>query len=70
LGLRSRRAVYRWRAAEERESRCYRRRSLRLSRTNRVKSHISAILYSKGGRFVISDLLFESRGYYYTLDQL
>jgi hypothetical protein len=40
--------------------------TLRLSRSSRVESHISAILHSKSGRFVISNLLFESRGYYYT----
>lgn len=39
--------------------------TLRLSHSGRVESHVSAILNSKGARFVISNLLFEPRGYYY-----
>ncbi|MGC1380387.1 MAG: hypothetical protein WA814_05115 [Candidatus Baltobacteraceae bacterium] len=39
--------------------------TLRLSRNSRVESHISAVLVDRGGRFVISNLLYEPRGYYY-----
>ncbi len=39
--------------------------TLRLSPNNRVESHVSAILIDRDGRFVVSNLLFEPRGYYY-----
>ena len=39
--------------------------TLRLSRDSRVETHVSAVLADEHGRFVISNLLFEPRGYYY-----
>lgn len=38
---------------------------LRLSGSGRVESHVTVILRSQDGRFVISNLQFEPRGYYY-----
>jgi hypothetical protein len=39
--------------------------TLRLSGSSRGESQVSAILHSQGDRFVITNLLFKPRGYYY-----
>jgi hypothetical protein len=39
--------------------------TLRLSGNSGVESHVSAILVDRDSRFVVSNLLFEPRGYYY-----
>jgi hypothetical protein len=36
-----------------------------VGKVGRIENHVSAILVDRDGRFVVSNLLFEPRGYYY-----